>query len=92
MTWKKCANLPQPISYGRLVTDPETGDLLLLGGQSDTNSRPYELSKIYRLSDINGEWTLQDKELTTKRNRFSAMYVPDGILNCNKSSNKHDEL
>ena len=27
-TWTRCANLPQPISGGRLVTDPETGDLL----------------------------------------------------------------
>ena len=88
-TWTRCANLPQPIRGGRLITDPETGDLLLLGGNSNSIG---DLSTIYRLSDINGDWKLQDKELTTTRRGFSAMYVPDGILNCNKSNTKHDEL
>ena len=46
----------------------------------------------YRLSDINGEWILQEEALQVPRNYVSAMVIPDGIFNCDKSSTKHDEL
>ena len=67
--------------------DPETGDVLLLGGQ--------EKIAIYRLSDVEGEWILQKETLMEARKYFSALVVPAGILNCDKSSSKidgHDEL
>ena len=86
--WKKCLDLPMPLYGAQLIEDPETGDVLLLGG---TNG-PTIQNTIYRLSDINGNWTLQEKTLQAARYDFSAMLVPPGILNCEKSSSKHDEL
>ena len=86
--WEKCTNLPIGLCGGQLIEDPETGDVLLLGG---TNG-PTIQNTIYRLSDINGNWTLQEKTLQAARYDFSAILVPPGILNCEKSSSKHDEL
>ena len=31
--WKKCIDLPIPFAGAQLIEDPETGDVLLLGGQ-----------------------------------------------------------
>ena len=85
--WKKCNDLPIPFSGAQLIEDPETGDVLLLGGQ--------EKLAIYRLSDIEGEWILEKETLMAARQYFSALVVPAGIINCDKSSSKiddHDEL
>ena len=87
--WKKCHDLPIPLFGAELIEDAETGDLLLLGGQKgDTTIQ----DTIYRLSDINGEWILQDETLQVPRNYVSAMVVPDGIFLCDKSNSEHDEL
>ena len=82
LEWHKCQDLPMPLYAAQLVEDPDTGDVLLLGAtKQDT---------IYRLSDILGEWILQEKTLQAPRSQFSAMVVPSpGILSCNT---KHDEL
>ena len=85
--WKKCNDLPVPFSKAQLIEDPETGDVLLLGGQ--------EKIAIYRLSDVEGEWILQKETIMAARKYFSALVVPAGILNCDKSRSKindHDEL
>ena len=85
--WKKCNDLPIPFSWAQLIEDPETGDVLILGGQ--------EKFAIYRLSEIEGEWILQKETLMAPRQYFSALVVPAGILNCDESSSKidhHDEL
>ena len=85
--WKKCNALPVPFSGAQLIEDPETGDVLLLGGQDKI--------AIYRLSDIEGEWILEKETLMAARKYFSALVVPAGILNCDNSSSKiddHDEL
>ena len=84
--WKKCNDLPIPFSGAQLIEDPETGDVLLLGGQ--------EKIAIYRLSDVEGEWILQKETIMAARQYFSALVVPAGILHCDKSSSKidHDEL
>ena len=86
--WKKCKDLPEPLEGGQLVNDPETGDLLLLGGSNGTQDR----HTIYRLSDINGDWVPQERTMKVGRRRFSAIVVPDDVINCDKSMNKHDEL
>ena len=70
---------PSMVKVAFLKQDPTKGDTTI----QDT---------IYRLSDINGEWILQDETLQVPRNYVSALVVPDGIFNCDKSSTKHDEL
>ena len=86
--WKKCKDLPEPLEGGQLVNDPETGDLLLLGGSNGNQDK----NTIYRLSDINGDWVSQNQAMKVGRSRFSAIVVPDDVINCDKSMNKHDEL
>ena len=89
MEWKKCADLPKPLSEAQLIEDPESGDLILLGGLSED----IEQSSIYRLSDIEGEWILQDQTLQAARYSFSAMFASNDILPCQKSfSGIHEEL
>ena len=85
--WKKCNDLPKAFYASQLIEDPETGDVLLLGGYDGTSVK----DTIYKLSDISGEWILQDKTLQAARSEFSAMVVPPGIFSCEKT-NKHDEL
>ena len=87
--WKKCKDLPEPLEGGQLVNDPETGDLLLLGGSNGNQ----DMNTIYRLSAINEDWVFQEEHhMKVGRRRFSAIVVPDDVINCDKSMNKHDEL
>ena len=87
--WKKCKDLPEPLVGGQLVNDPETGDLLLLGGSNGNQ----DMNTIYRLSAIDEDWVLQEEHhMKVGRYRFSAIVVPDDVINCDKSMNKHDEL
>ena len=87
--WKTCENLPTALEGGQLINDPETGDLLFLGGSNGN----LDQNKIYRLSDINGNWTSEERTMKVGRRGFSTMLVPDGIIDCNTSvNNKHDEL
>ena len=87
--WQSCQNLHEPLEGGQLINDPETGDLLLLGGRNGNNDQ----NTIYRLSDIDGEWMLEEQTMMkVGRRGFSAMFLPDGIINCDQSVNEHDEL
>ena len=87
--WKKCKDLPEPLEGGQLVNDPETGDLLLLGGSNGNQ----DMNTIYRLSAIDEDWVLQEEHhMKVGRRGFSAIVVPDDVINCDKSMNKHDEL
>ena len=87
--WKKCKDLPEPLVGGQLVNDPETGDLLLLGGSNGNQ----DMNTIYRLSNIDEDWVLQEEHhMKVGRRRFSAIVVPDDVIICDKSINKHDEL
>ena len=89
--WKRCNDLPIPLSGAELIEDPETGDVLLLGGHTKLSTQ----NTIYRLSDITGEWILQKQTLKAAREYFSALIVPPEILDCGESSSKityRDEL
>ena len=57
--WQSCQNLHEPLEGGQLINDPETGDLLLLGGRNGNNDQ----NTIYRLSDIDGEWMLEEQTM-----------------------------
>ena len=76
--WKACADLPKPLSEAQLIRDPESGDLVLLGGFSDG----IEQDSIYRLSDISGDWIKQSQTLKAARSAFSAMFVSNKFLPC----------
>ena len=89
--WKKCTDLPIPLSGAELIEDLETGDVLLLGGHTKLSTQ----NTIYRLSDITGEWILQKQTLKAAREYFSALVVPPDIFDCDESSSKityRDEL
>ena len=88
LTWKSCSNLPKGIAEGQLITDPESGDLILLGGRS---SHGYE-STILRLSSINDQWIVTDVSLVAGRTLHTSMFVPDDQLLCENTKSKHDEL
>ena len=89
--WKICANLPVPIANGQLLTDPESGDLILIGGNFNGNSGGL-YDTIYRLSTIDGEWIEQEKKLDVKRHSHTSMFVPDSQLPCNQTKQKHENI
>ena len=78
--WKACADLPKPLSEAQLIRDPESGDLVLLGGFSDADDSAQD--SIYRLSNISGDWIKQSQTLKAARSAFSAMFVSNKFLPC----------
>ena len=86
--WQRCEDLPEPLEGGQFINDPETGDLLLLGGSNGDHDQ----NTIYRLSDVSGEWNKLEQTMKVGRRGFSAIVVPDAIIDCDKSMNIHDEL
>ena len=87
LTWKSCSNLPKGVADGQLLTDPESGDLILIGGFS----HGYERS-ILRLSSINDQWIEQNVSLVAGRRSHTSMFVPDEQLLCENTNLKHEEL
>ena len=89
VSWQRCSGLPESFTGGQLITDPQSGDLILIGGFEDIIS-----DTIYRLSSINGEWMLQNKRLQEARHLHVSMFVPDSKLTqCELASKvSHDEL
>ena len=83
--WQPCANLTVPTVGATLLTDPESGDLILLGGtfSSIDGSGSVYYDSVYRLSDINGQWMEQEKSLEVKRHQHSSIFVPVSQLPCN---------
>ena len=80
--WQLCANLTQPTASATLLTDPENGDLILLGGEFNDGSGSGPYDSIYRLSDINGQWIKQEKTLEVNRHSHSSIFVPVSQLPC----------
>ena len=85
--WKSCTKLFSGRAEGQLLTDPESGDLILIGGRSNDG---YE-STILRLSSITGDWSLENT-LEVRRTLHTSMFVPDDQLLCENTKSKHDEL
>ena len=64
-----------------MISDPKTGDLLLLGGSTDENAAI--LKSVYRLNSINSQWNLdQTKEMFDERKQFVSFFVPDEKVQC----------
>ena len=83
--------LPFPISKGSIVTNPATGDLVLMGGKTNEDDR---LKSIYSLSCVSSNtecnWKLEEgRTLLDYRSLFSAFIVPKYQL---PSCLKHDEI
>ena len=61
---------------GQIVSEVETGDLLLIGGHDG----PTPKDSIYRFFDINGDWVLLDTHLENARYQHASMIVTDSML------------
>ena len=61
------------------MTDPESGNLFLLGGYRNQN--PRSKIQIYRLSDVDGQWKLQNVGLQAARADHVALVVTDEMIN-----------
>ena len=85
-TWRQCNDLPMPIALGQLLTEPETGELILLGGYLEGKKQ----NSIEKLSKIDGNCKLQKNTLQAKRH-YSA-FVSDNELSCKQVKIRHDEL
>ena len=81
--WKACANFGAEIKdIGRMVTDPQTGDIFAIGKFDDGFGLLEKHTAIYRLSDIDGQWVAQSHLLQIARDAFAAMIVPEDLLPC----------
>ena len=72
--WKTCSNLDLVLVDGQMLTDPESGDLILLGGNNPKSS-PFQQDSIYRLSNIDGSWILQNQKLRDERSAHASIFV-----------------
>ena len=83
--WKSCESFIfgiMPIKEGQAVSDPETGDLLFIGGIDQEDNVPK--NTIYRLSIKNGQWkwSRESQGLQAERTLHTSLFVPDGKLPC----------
>ena len=92
--WKICANLTVPVANAQLLTDPESGDLILIGGNyNDVYNPPSQTyDTIYRLPAIDGEWIEQEKKLKVRRHSHVSMFVPDSQLLCNPTKQNQEKI
>ena len=63
-----------------MLTDPETGDLILVGGGNLNSDGHLGTNSLFRLSDINELWVLQNQTLSMKRHDHTSMFLPDHLL------------
>ena len=82
--WENCAPIPFPLARGEMITDPESGDLLLLGGYDQNESKFQDT--IYRLVDVQRNWQLQLQHLTEARADHVSMFLPDSLLPCSMNT------
>ena len=69
------------MASGSMISDPKTGDLLVLGGSTDENAAI--LKSVYRLNSTNSQWKLdQTKEMFDERKQFVSFFVPDEKVIC----------
>ena len=90
-SWKNCSNIPTLLSYGQLLTEPESGDLILLGGK-DPYSETAEQDSIYRLSNIQSEWILEPKRLKARRYAHVSLFVANNSGGHQVNSDSKDKL
>ena len=82
-SWQTCPDLPLNVTQSAMVSDPNTGDLLLIGGAYNDIGTSYEpLGTIYRLTSITKGWELVDQTLMQTRARHVAFSVPEEHLQC----------
>jgi hypothetical protein len=81
------------ISEAQMVTDPATGNVILIGGKytsPKTSSDP--VGSMYRLENISSDWKLMDEFfLKTPRSLHVSFFVPDDKLPCQKTLTKAKE-
>ena len=71
-----------------MIVDPESGDLLVVGGMDPDAALAREQDTIYRLSDIHSTWTLDETTLKTPRYGHVSMFVTDTSLPTSHQSGK----
>ena len=82
-SWQTCPDLPLNVTQSAMVTDPSTGDLMLIGGAYNDIGTSYEpLDTIYRLTSISKSWELVDQTLMQTRTGHVAFSVPEEHLHC----------
>ena len=85
--WKKCeSTIPDigSITEGTAVTDPESGDLLFIGGlNQETNKRQDSIIRLSISESGDWNWSISDSKLQAKRSLHTALFVPDEKLPCN---------
>ena len=84
--WKQCDYLGREGVHveikgiGRMLTDPQSGDIYAIGKFGGIGTP--ETQRVYRLSDVDGQWTIQSHLLQIPRDAFAAMVVPETLLPC----------
>jgi hypothetical protein len=76
--WSPGPDLPLALSEGQLITDPETGGVLMIGGLNNDNVR---VDTLYSLTSITGPWELIGR-LDVPRSLHWSFFVPDDQLPC----------
>ena len=80
--WNGCSYVDVPIAGGKAISDPESGDLLFIGGIDENEN--VSRNSVYRLSVNNNiwRWFLEDKTLQAERSLHTSLFVPDDKLSC----------
>ena len=80
--WNGCSYVDVPIAGGKAISDPESGDLLFIGGIDENEN--VSKNSVYRLSVNNNiwRWFLEDKTLQAERSLHTSLFVPDDKLSC----------
>jgi hypothetical protein len=83
--WQPGPNLL--VSKAQMVTDPATGNVILIGGK-DTSPQPLFglVGSMHRLESITSNWEKMDQVLESPRSLHVSFFVPDDKLPCQKTN------
>ena len=76
--WKDCPEIPEELSLSKLITDPVTGEAILIGGQRNFT---YFSKNMYKIEFINGTWE-KIGELDESRYSHVSFFINDSDFEC----------
>ena len=73
--WMDCPELPRGLTDAKMITNPESGSLILIGGLTSLG----DSISIFELSEFNGHWE-EIGQLRGARSRHVSFFVKDTDL------------
>ena len=73
--WMDCPELPKGLTDAKMITNPESGSLILIGGSTSNGNS----GSIFELSEVHGHWE-EIGQLREARSRHISFFVKDTDL------------